>query len=100
MSPSSLYIGEVDVDDFETEEFVIIPKVKNPQLVLSLEYRDSNNNEFKENRYVDLSIYTLEEAKQLGLIQTSSAGIWVILAILVIVGIIVYRKIRKKKNVN
>ncbi|MEK6932939.1 MAG: hypothetical protein AABW56_04065 [Nanoarchaeota archaeon] len=100
MSPSSLYVGEVDVDDFETEEFVIIPKVKNPQLVLNLEYRDSNNNEFKENRYVDLSVYTLEEAKQLGLIQTSFTGVWVILAILIIVGIIVYRKVRKKKNVS
>ena len=79
LSPKSLYVGEVDIDDFETEEFLIISKVKDSRLVVDIEYTDSNNNEFKETRYVDLSIYTLEEAKQLGLIKTSSFGIWVIL---------------------
>ena len=100
LSPKSLYIGEVDIDDFETEEFLIISKVKDSRLVVDIEYTDSNNNEFKETRYVDLSIYTLEEAKQLGLIKTSSFGIWVILFVLVVINIILYRTFRRKKNVN
>ena len=94
LSPSSLYIGEVDVDDFETEEFVIISKVKN------LEYTDSNNNEFKETRYVNLNVYTLEEAKQLGLVKSNFSGIWTVLVIFLVVGIIAYKIIRRKKNVN
>ena len=100
LSPKSLYVGEVDIDDFETEEFLIISKVKDSRLVVDIEYTDSNNNEFKETRYVDLSIYTLEEAKQLGLIKTSSFGIWVILFVLVVINIILYRIFRRKKNVN
>src|SRR3989344_856499 len=100
LSPKSLYVGEVDIDDFETEEFLIISKVKDSRLVVDIEYTDSNNNEFKETRYVDLSIYTLEEAKQLGLIKTSSFGIWVILFVLVVINIILYRTFRRKKNVN
>src|SRR3989344_1159143 len=31
LSTKSLYIGEVDVDDFDTEKFMIISKVKNPR---------------------------------------------------------------------
>ena len=100
LSPSSLYIGEVDVDDFETEEFVIISKVKNPRLVINLEYTDSNNNEFKETRYVNLNVYTLEEAKQLGLVKSNFSGIWTVLVILLVVGIVAYKIIRRKKNVN
>jgi len=100
LSPSSLYIGEVDVDDFETEEFVIISKVKNPGLVINLEYTDSNNNEFKETRYVNLNVYTLEEAKQLGLVKSNFSGIWTVLVIFLVVGIIAYKIIRRKKNVN
>src|SRR3989344_4116682 len=100
LSPKSLYIGEVDIDDFETEEFLIISKIKNPQLVINLEYTDSNNNEFKETKSLDLNVYSLEEAKQLGLIKTNFTGIWIILVILIVVGIVLYRIFRRKKNVN
>ena len=100
LSPKTLYIGEVDVDDFETEEFVIISKVKNPGLVINLEYTDSNNNEFNETRYVDLSVYTLDEAKQLGLIKAKFTEIWVFFVIFIIILIILYGIFRRKKNVN
>src|SRR3989344_7267234 len=100
LSPKSLYVGEVDIDDFETEEFLIISKIKNPQLAINLEYTDSNNNEFKETKYLDLNVYTLEEAKQLGLIKTSFAGVWMILIILIVIVIVLYRILRRKKNVN
>ena len=100
LSPKTLYIGEVDVDDFETEEFVIISKAKNPRLVLNLEYTDSNNNEFKETKYLDLNVYSLEEAKQLGLIKTNFTGIWITFIVLVVLVIILYKIFKRKKNVN
>jgi hypothetical protein len=100
LSPKSLYVGEVDIDDFETEDFLIISKVKNPQLVIALEYTDSNNNEFKETRYVNLNVYTLEEAKQLGLVKANFAGIWIFFILFIIILIILYRIFRRKKNVN
>ena len=100
LSPKSLYIGEVDIDDFETEEFLIISKIKNPRLAINLEYTDSNNNEFKETKYLDLNVYSLEEAKQLGLIKTNFTGIWITFIMLVVLVIILYRIFRRKKNVN
>jgi len=99
LSTSSLYIGEVDVDDFETEKFMIISRVKNPRLVIGLEYADSNNNEFRETRYVDLKVYTLNEAENIGLMKNNFPLFLVILFIILVVEIIIYRRmIRRKKN--
>src|SRR3989344_2938605 len=97
LSPKTIYIGEVDIDDFETEEFIIIPKLKNPQLTLELEYRDSNNKELKDSRILNLNVYTIEEAKQLGLVKSNFNSIWIILIIIIVIAIIIYRK--RKKNV-
>ena len=100
LSTNSLYIGEVDIDDFETEEFTIIPRIKNPQLTFELNYRDANNNEFTETKAVTLNVYTEEEAKQLGLVQSSFTGLWLILIIVIGFGIIIYRKVKRKKHVS
>lgn len=98
LSPKTIYIGEVDIDDFETEEFSVIPKLKNPQLSLELEYRDSNNNEFKDSRILNLNVYTIEEAKQLGLVKNNFNSLWIILIVIIVIAIIIYRKIKRKKN--
>jgi len=98
LSPKTLYIGEVDVDDFETEEFVIISKAKNPRLVLNLEYTDSNNNEFRETRDISLNVYTLEEAKHLGLVKGNFSSFWIIIVVIVI-AFVLYRIFKRKKNV-
>lgn len=100
LSSNELYIGEVDVDDFETEEFTIIPRIKNPQLAFNLEYRDANNNNFMETKFIQLNVYTLEEAKQLGLVKSNFTGLWIIIIIVVILVIFIYRRIRRKKNVS
>jgi len=100
LSTNTVYIGEVDVDDFETEEFNIIPKIKNPQLSFEINYRDANNNEFTEVKYVNLNVYTEEEAKQLGLVKGNTFFTILIPIIIIIIIFIVYRRIRRKKNVS
>src|SRR3989344_2961303 len=100
LSSNEIYIGEVDVDDFETEEFTIIPKIKNPQLAFNLEYRDANNNNFMETKFIQLNVYTLEEAKQLGLVKNNFTGLWIIIIIVIVLAIFIYRKIKRKKNVS
>lgn len=99
ISPDIAYIGSVDVDDFQTEEFTIIPSAENPVLVLQLEYRDSHNQEFSKTRLMKLNVYSEEEAKELGLVKPqsifSSVGIAVIAGI---VGYIVYRRIKKRRK--
>jgi len=98
ISANSIYIGEIDVNDFETEEFTIIPKTKNPQLFFDLEYKDFNNNEFKEKKAVNLNVYTTQEAKELGLVSQGYNWVFIILIIIVLVLFFIYR--RKKQNVN
>ncbi|MBS3171396.1 hypothetical protein J4449_02160 [Candidatus Woesearchaeota archaeon] len=96
LSANSIYIGEVDVDDFESEEFTIIPKTKNPELKFLLEYRDINNNAFTENKVVNLNVYTEDEAKGLGLVNQNINWIFIVLIALVLVLFFVYR--RRKKH--
>lgn len=97
-SPSTLYIGDVDVGDFETEEFTIIAKAEDPILTVKLEYRDAANTLFTESKLIKIPVYTEEEAKQLGLVQSNSM-VWPIVVVLVaIAGIVLYRRRKKKKN--
>ena len=99
VSPQTAYIGEVDVGDFETEEFTIIPIIHNPILVLDLEYNGAANHRFTETKLLQLKVYSSEEAQQLGLTAEknwySTAAVAVII---LIAAILFYRKFRKRKN--
>lgn len=98
-SPSPLYVGEVDVGDFETEEFIIIPKVVDPVLALDLEYRDTNNQAFTAAKLVQLNVYTTEEAQQLGLVNSGKSMVyWVLGIIALMIIFIIYKKKKKHKN--
>lgn len=98
-SPSALYIGDVDIGDFETEEFTIIAKAEDPILTLNLEYRDAANNQFTESRLIKIPVYNAEEAKQLGLVKSNSTMLIVVVAVLaLIVAFVIYRRRKKKKN--
>ena len=100
LSPSIVYVGSVDVDDFESEEFNIIPKIKDPQLAFNINYKDANNNEFNENRYITLNVYTEEEAKNLGLVKTNTLSYIIIPIVIILIALFIYRRIRKRKNVS
>src|SRR3989344_6054264 len=54
----SLIIVEVNIADFETEEFTIIPKKKNPDLQLTISYKDANNEAFTEKQELELQVYS------------------------------------------
>lgn len=99
LSPATAYIGEVDVGDFETEEFSIIPRTADPTLSVRLEYRDAANRPFSELRQLPLRVYTPEEAQQLGLVEAS--GFFSPLLVLLAVGVIallIFRKFRKRNH--
>ncbi|MDP3699073.1 MAG: LPXTG cell wall anchor domain-containing protein [Nanoarchaeota archaeon] len=98
-SPHTLYIGEVDIGDFETEEFTIIPKAKDPILAVDLEYRDAANDLFKESKLIKIPVYTEEEAQQLGLVKSNATFMVVIAAIfLLLAAFLLYRRRKKRKN--
>jgi|TARA_B100001971_G_C18256490_1_gene582623 hypothetical protein len=103
LSNSEVYIGNIDSDDYETADFnLFIEKNKEKEIIIPVvvEYKDANNNDFKETVELKLDLYSAADAKKFGLIKGSNkAGLFIVAAI-VIVGLFIYRKKmkgRKKK---
>ncbi len=99
LSPRSVYIGEVDVADFETAEFTIIPTTGDPILALALEYQDARNQQLSEVKLLKLDVYSEEEAATLGLQQDSSGRTITFISVLAgIILIFILRKMWKRKH--
>jgi len=97
LGQNSVYIGDIDSDDFDTADFSVFIKESAPNninLPVEIGYRNSQNELVTENKIVILRSYSLQEAIQLGLIQTSKAGIYIGVIVAVIVLFIIYRIIR------
>ncbi len=100
LSASEVYIGDVDSADFETEEFTIIPLKESTELELEIEYRDAKNELFTEEVELSLTVYTEEQARELGLTQESHAFTWILLFLVVLIlCMLFFKRKRKKKNV-
>ncbi len=93
-----IYIGDVDADDVESEDFDIYVEkdVQQVNIPLRLTY-EVDDHEYTDDHTLTLNLLTTSEAKKLGLIK-SSTGSWItILIVVVIVGYIVYRKRFRKR---
>lgn len=101
LSSQEVYIGNIDSDDYESAEFKVYAKdVKADKLLLpiSLEYLDSNNKEYSTKVKLEIPLYSTKDAKKMGLVKgNGSTGIFIVI-IVVVVGIFLYRKFRKKKE--
>lgn len=101
ISGSTVYIGDLDSDDYETAEFDIYVKgTKEDHVVLplKLEYTDPNNEEFMQNVALRVNLYSGEQLKRYGLSRGNGfTGIFIILVI-VIGGYFGYQKWKKKKK--
>ena len=94
------YLGELQTDDFERENYQIhvnpnIKDTKDITVLLEIEYSDDNYKTYKTQEEITFKVYSKADAKKIGLIKNSSSG--KILFLLLIVGVIGYRWIRKKK---
>ncbi|PIO03512.1 hypothetical protein COT48_04510 [Candidatus Woesearchaeota archaeon CG08_land_8_20_14_0_20_47_9] len=101
LSSDDYYVGKIESDDYKTADFnLFVKNADGSRLLLPLEvtYRDSNNRPYKESYDLSVRLYTRQEMKQLGLSRSSSsAGILVVLAV-VVVGFIIYRKIKRRRK--
>ncbi len=97
------YLGELQTDDFERENYQIYvnPAIKNTKdvtVLLDVEYSDDNYKTYKTQEEITFKVYSKADAKKIGLIENSSSGKMIFL--LLIIGFIGYRWMRKKKSKN
>ena len=101
ISPSGVYVGNIESDDYETAEFtVFVNKNKEGKVTLpiTLNYRDANNLAHINEISLELPIYTTSEAKKLGLIKgNGKVGAFVIILV-VAAGLFIYIRWRKGKK--
>ncbi len=101
LSSEDAYIGNIDSDDYETEEFrIYLKKSQNgyATLPLEIEFKDANNVEYQKTIELKLKLLSEEEAALVGLKKSNTTtGILVTLAV-VIIGFIIYRKLKKRKK--
>ncbi|MCK4589748.1 MAG: COG1361 S-layer family protein [Nanoarchaeota archaeon] len=100
ISPNEIYLGDVDSDDIESQDFevYIIDGKGTINLPVKLEYRDANNKKIQETYQVPLKLYSSWQAKKFGLKKSNTITVIVILIILGIVGYFLYRKYWHKKK--
>jgi len=101
LSTKEVYVGNIDSDDYETADFeVSLGKVKGKDAVLLLliEYKDANNNDYSKNIELPLKLYSSAEAKSMGLKKGNNAVGIIIVLVIVGAGFFIYRRWRKKKK--
>lgn len=98
LSSSSFYVGNIEPDDFETVAFKLNINSKISFLPVNVQYRDSNNIQYSQTELLDIVIYSEEEARALGLIQTSYTLAIISIITVVIIIFFIIRSIRKKRR--
>ncbi|MBI2650832.1 hypothetical protein HYX04_06010 [Candidatus Woesearchaeota archaeon] len=101
ISPSEVYIGNIDSDDYETADFKLyIERISDKKVVLPLtvEYKDANNKDYKNAVNLELPLYSSSEAKKLGLVKGNGRLAWILLIALAVAGFFGYRKWKRRKR--
>ena len=98
LSDSSVYIGNVDSDDFETASFDVLFTDKDAFFTAIVQYKDFNNNPVTKNVVLPLNLYTQQEAIDLGIIQKSNVGLYVTIAVILLIIWLIYRSLRKRSR--
>lgn len=101
LSSKKAYIGDLDSDDFDTNDFELFIKANAPSLIIipvTLKYKDVINDDYSKDFSVVLRAYSKEEALRLGLIKKKRTTATLFGIVVLIILYIVYRKIRKRRR--
>jgi len=100
-SSNYVYIGDVDSDDTESEEFEIYiePGVKEfLMLPIKLEYQDSNEKDYSGDYMLKLRLFDSEETKKFGLSTDNRTALYsVAIIVLLIIGYFIWRRKFRKR---
>ncbi len=95
---NEIYIGKLDSDDFSTAEFKVYLKGKDSvKIPVEVTYKDTNGNNYKERKEVEIRLYSSSEAKNFG-VKKSSQFTWIVLAVLIIGAAYYYYRRRSRKK--
>jgi|WetSurMetagenome_2_1015567.scaffolds.fasta_scaffold208895_2 hypothetical protein len=100
LSNENVYVGTIDSDDTQKENFEVIFTKPNPTLTAKIEYREFDNNLITKTITLPLTVYSQEQALKIGIIHPNNTGIYILLTAVGIIGWIIIRRIRKKKRLN
>lgn len=94
------YIGDLDADDTESEEIniYVAEGMSEVNIPIKLTYSDANNQEYQQNFYLDITLYSEEELKKFGFVSNGGFNAWYLLILVVIAGIVFYFIRRRKKK--
>ena len=99
LSEKKQYIGDIDSDDFDSVEYNVYVSEGVSSLIkvpVTLKYKDATNKEFEETREINLRIYSLKEAQEMGFAQKPNRNIFFGIGAIV-VGYFGYRFWKKRK---
>ncbi|NOR85494.1 hypothetical protein GQ473_05240 [archaeon] len=102
LSNDEVYIGNIDSDDFDSATFKLhVMSEFSGELIVptTVSYMSANNKAFEKTHDLKMRVYSVDEAKNLGLIASGSSSTTTIIVVLV-VGFLIYRWNKKRKNKN
>lgn len=98
------YIGNLEPDDYETEDFTLFIKrncwfmcPKAIPLKLLLKYKDNYNQEHEDEKTIDLRVYSGREISKFSLAEKKNHTLIIFLILMVLI-YIVYKQYRKEKD--
>ncbi len=100
LSEEENYIGTISSDDSETIDLDVVFKKQNTNLNAQIEYRDFNNEKITKNISLPVSVYSREQALQMGIIKPNNTPYYITAAIVIFIVWMIIRRIRKKRRMN
>ncbi len=100
LSEENNYIGTISSDDSETVSMDVIFKQQNPTFTAQIEYKDFDNQKVTKTVTLPVTVYSQEEALQMGIIKQNNTFVYVIVGAVLFVIWMIVRKIRKKRRMN
>lgn len=98
LSKKDIFIGRIDAEDSEVVNYEVLFNSQTPTLSAKITYKDFENEDKTEMVTLPLKVYSVEEAKDLGMINGNNFIFYSIVVIILVVGWIAWRKLRKKKK--
>lgn len=106
LSPTEVYIGELESDDFDTVDYNIFvnENLANDDTVyvdlpVKVEYTDSNNRDYTAQSQVKLKVYSQTDLKRFGLMtENSGSNIYMLVGLIAVGGIVWYWRKKRKQH--